>query len=198
VKSIAFSRWLFSHRESIVALVMRVALLAFGVAFAACTNATGEVVGGQPLPVIASIAECSATGAACSSWTYLYNCYFGPTGAAGCSAQSQCHASTAGLGYLSSGFLCGPTAATCWQGMTGATVPLGNPILVRVSDSGATDPYLLSTLHKSTGSTAPAGVVEASNNMPLMSVDTQAPAATFMAPDLACIAGWIKAGAPED
>lgn len=168
------------------------------VAAAACSNATDDVVGGEPLPVIASMAQCSATGAACSTWTYLYNCYFGPTGAAGCSAQGVCHASTGGLGYLSSGFLCGPTADTCWKGMTGVTVPTGNPILVRTSSGGATNAYLLATLHKSTVPNPPPGVTEAADNMPLMNVDTQAPAATFMPSDLECIAGWTKAGAPED
>jgi hypothetical protein len=173
---------------------MRHALLLFPlllVAAAACSNATDEVVGGEPLPVIASMAQCSATGPACFTWTYLYNCYFGPTGAASCSAQSECHASSGSLGaQVGYNFVCGSTADTCWHGMTGSSPP--------IVPKGATNPtktLFYSAIHKS----SVANVTSMSNNMPLMNyANPTQPAYTFTPSDLACIEGWITAGAQED
>ncbi|MGO9835329.1 MAG: hypothetical protein ACLP1X_14040 [Polyangiaceae bacterium] len=172
---------------------MRPALLVVplaAVAAVACSNATDGVVGGEPLPVIASMAQCSETGPACSTWTYLYNCYFGPTGAAGCSAQANCHATAGGLGGSISGFVCGPTAETCWHGMTSTGAPI--PVLKGVTTLSKT--FLYTALHKSTGA-----VTMTENNMPLMTpTNPTQPAYTFTSADLACIGGWIAAGAPEN
>jgi|SRR5579863_414133 len=165
-------------------------LLSIGtLATVACIN--GEVTGGEALPVIATT-ECSATGPACFTWQYLYTCYFGPTGVAGCSAQgNNCHGTAASVGANSGYWVCGPTSDTCWQGMT-----TGMPALPTLVRSGVTDPtqtVLYSAIHKSTGT-----VAAAANNMPLASIDSQLPSYTFTPSDVACIAGWIKAGAKND
>jgi hypothetical protein len=177
---------------------MRSALLIGPVAFLAalvapaCSNATDEVVGGEPLPVIANMAKCSAKGPACSTWSYLYDCYFGPVGIAGCSAQSQCHTSASGTGaQLGYGFVCGATAETCWQGMTGMSG--GLPLASNAADP--TMSLLYTALHKSTV----AKITALSNNMPLMNpMNTTVPAFTFQPADLDCITGWIAAGAKND
>jgi len=135
--------------------------------------------------------ECSQTGPACSTWTYLYDCYFGPLGLANCSAQSQCHASIDGLGaQLGYGFVCGPTSDTCWKGMTLTSAPALVPKVV----PDPTKTFLYTALHKTTGTPA-----TLANNMPLESPGNPTiPAYTFTPAELACIVDWMKAGAKED
>jgi hypothetical protein len=161
------------------------------VALAAVACISGEVTGGEALPVIASMTDCSATGDACFTWKYMYGCYFGPTGAAGCSAQSTCHGSPTSLGAVTGYWVCGATSDSCWQGMT--TGMPGLPTLVRSGVTDATKTVLYSALHKSTGT-----VASAANNMPLANIDSQLPSYTFTPSDLACISGWIAAGAKND
>jgi len=170
---------------------MRPALLLPSIAaLAAVACINGEVTGGEALSVIANVSECSTTGDACFTWQYLYACYFGPTGVAGCSGQSNCHGSATSLGAETGYWVCGATSDACWQGMT--TGMPGLPTLVR-SGVAPTQTVLYSALHKSTGK-----VASAANNMPLASIDTQLPSYTFTPSDLACIEGWIKAGAKND
>jgi hypothetical protein len=141
--------------------------------------------------VIADVAQCTDMGAACSTWTYLYNCYFGPVGHANCSAQSQCHASSSSTGtQLGYGFECGSTSDTCWKGMTVNSAPPLVPTVV--SDPKTT--ILYTALHKTTGMATPLA-----NNMPLKTaVDFTDSAYSFTPAQLACIEGWLKAGAKED
>jgi hypothetical protein len=176
---------------------MRLALLlAVGtlVCAAACGNAPEEVSGGEPLPVIAALTECTATGAQCSTWTYLYTCYFGPVGVASCSAQTECHASAASTGAgESNGFVCGSTSSECWHGM--AQAPFAPVTQAGYSNPKSTELY--SALHKA-GAGSATGI---SNNMPLLNAANPAkpqPAYTFTAADMACIEDWIKAGAPQN
>lgn len=158
---------------------------------------SGEVTGGEALPVIADIPDCTQTGAACSTWTYLYACYFSTSSphTGGCSAQgTSCHGS-GGFGASESGFVCGPTSDTCWHGITSASFGFG--VSVQLKDGGAaTDTNLLIALHSK--STQPVGTT--GNNMPLKSLDAVPPESSYLftSDDLACINGWVKAGAPEN
>jgi hypothetical protein len=89
------------------------------------------------------------------------------------------------LGVATSGFVCGITAESCWQGMTQAQA--GHPPLVpRGGAADATTTPLWQALYKG----PPAGTM--SNNMP------QTLAFTFSTSDLAAIRGWIEAGAPDN
>jgi len=180
--------------------VVRFALCSIAVLGAvACIG--GEVVGGQALPVIAEegMSDCTTTAPACSTWTNLYACYFGPNldRGGGCSAMSTCHATTTGNGYAGSGFVCGPSADSCYRGVTGATEEANTAVLVHASDAGAgTDLSLQAALHRTM--VAETGAVLTGNNMPLQNLDTQAPAYLFTPADIAFINGWVKAGAPEN
>jgi hypothetical protein len=120
-------------------------------------------------------------------WQDLYATYFGPTGRANCSqARGACHTSESDLGFATSGFVCGATRDSCWQGMTQG-LDAGYPVLV---PAGATDPAttpLWEALYKG----APSGGAM-NNNMP------QTLNYTFSASDLARISAWIRNGALND
>ncbi|HXX67626.1 MAG TPA: hypothetical protein VEK07_10615 [Polyangiaceae bacterium] len=106
-----------------------------------CTVATGSVQGGEPLfdaaatGVVAVSSEAGGEGggattnnpaAECqpggmysgSTWTDLYQCYFGPTGPDSCAGQTGQAASCHGTGGAESGiWTCGPSADSCYMGM---------------------------------------------------------------------------------
>jgi hypothetical protein len=166
--------------------MVRLALCSIAVLGAvACIG--GEVTGGEALPVIADMPDCTATGSACSTWTYLYACYFGPTGHANCSAQSGCHVSAASTGYLESLFMCGTTSDQCWTSMTGTSMLVHEPVTKFAMTN------LNAALHKS------AAVTSTGNNMPLENVDNLVNSAYLFTPaDLACIGGWVTAGGKND
>jgi hypothetical protein len=174
----------------------------------ACSDATGSLQGGQPtpLPMISASGTGSAgatsgstgsSGAAGSSgamtpaatWTYLYAEYFGNSNMGGCGLLT-CHQSATdpgatlapAPGVMPSGFVCGLTAASCYEGLMEAKPPL-------VSASDAADPTkskLYVTLYEGgmPGTT--------SDNMP------QSLNYIYVPSDLALIAQWIKNGAPNN
>ncbi len=92
------------------------------------------LVGGSLLAGLSTVTACDATGSTsggeallgdpCTSatlghrWQDLYGCYFGPSGKASCTAQGFCHGASQQTGALSSGFVCGATRESCWQGIT--------------------------------------------------------------------------------
>ncbi len=158
---------------------------------------SGELTGGEALPVIADIPDCTQTGPSCATWTYLYACYFGTNSphTGGCSAQgTSCHAAGTSYGAGESGFICGSSSDMCWHGITSATIGFAVP--VQLKDGGAaTDTNLLIALHSK--STEPVGTT--ANNMPLKSLDILSESAYLFTPaDLTCINDWVKAGAPEN
>ena len=179
--------------------MVRLALCSIAVlAAVACIDV--EVTGGEALPVIADMPDCTATGPACSTWTYLYACYFGPSSphGGGCSAQTLCHATPESYGAGETNYVCGPSAHSCYQGVSGTNGMPGAAVLVHLVDGGAASDLSLQAALHIRNSTAPAGTLLNGNNMPLQSLDTQASAYLFTQPDLACINGWVKAGAPEN
>ncbi len=122
-----------------------------------------------------------------ATWTNLYNLYFGNSATGGCgSLKSICHQAKTDSGVTLmpvSGFVCGTTAAECYQGMMSAT-----PSLVTPSD--ATNPTMarlyVSLYQDGTQPTA------SSDNMP------QTLGYAFTPSDMALIAQWIKNGAPNN
>ncbi len=142
-------------RAPVGVVVAVLAALLVGVASlgsSAC-DATGQVQGGQALHPD----PCAATDGG-HTWTDLYTCYFGPTGKAGCAAQSQCHTNLASTAAPISGFVCGDTKDGCWFGMT-------HPIYVL---QGVDPPTLCD-----------AGAAEADGSCPLPPGDAGADAAPF-------------------
>ncbi len=166
------------------------AALAIGTAFAAsvmlgCSAASNEE-GGNPKFDAAppnggdDAGSCSAAEDAGTSdtWSSLYLDYFGPTGKASCAGTGVCHGDTTQAGYKASGYVCGGTADECYTGITASAAGLLTPI----SDPTGTELYAV--LRKcSTGT----------GTMP------QSPASVyFTTGDMARIAAWIQAGAPND
>jgi hypothetical protein len=119
-------------------------------------------------------------------WSDLYRCYFGATGIANCGQSDSCHQTSAGVGTESSGFVCGQTADSCWQGMTSSSASDMSPIVP--TDGGPSDVTtvtLWSALRKTSG--------QGLSDMP------NAPTTVvFTATDMARIAAWIQRGAPND
>ncbi len=176
-------------RNRVLLLLMVVATT---MAASACTAATGTVMGGQPLGEgDAAVADASAIAssncvfdAGTPRWQDLYACYFGPGGMASCGSPT-CHSVATDPGAQASNFVCGSTAASCFQGMTAPA----NGALAIVPAGGASSPSttpLWSALHVSN----PVGIV--GNNMPV------APPYTFTPRDLANIGAWIQNGAPNN
>jgi hypothetical protein len=114
------------------------------------------------------------------TWTSLYQDYFGPTGKASCAGTGVCHGDTSQAGYQGSGYVCPPTAAQCYAGITATAAGLvtpGPPV------SDPTTAGLYGVLRKCAGG----------GSMP------KEPATVFFtAGDMARIGAWIQAGAPDD
>jgi hypothetical protein len=187
------------------AVPIRTIALALLLLTTGCADATGSVQGGQAL---------TSDEAGAATWTGLYADYFGPSGQASCTAQSSCHGSASELGAQESGYVCGATKESCWQGMTLGLNPIDAggvfcPIVcIGAAAGGAgcpqdptttcpTDPTqqsLYTDLHKTKAS----GL----NNMPcggnLMSCPSSESTYTFTSDDLARISTWIQQGAQDN
>ena len=125
--------------------------------------------------------------AAVGQWSDLYRCYFGTTGIANCGQSDGCHQTSAGSGSESSGFVCGQTADSCWQGMTSSSIPSRFDAIVP-TDGGPSDVtrvILWSVLRKTSG--------QGLSEMPYTPTTV-----VFTSPDMARIAAWIQRGAPKD
>jgi hypothetical protein len=119
-------------------------------------------------------------------WSDLFRCYFGTTSIANCGQSDACHQTSAGTGTESSGFVCGQTADSCWQGMTSSSETFFSPIVP--TDGGPPDVTtvtLWSVLRKTSG--------QGLNDMPYAPTTV-----VFTSPDMARIASWIERGAPND
>jgi hypothetical protein len=177
-----------SRRARLAFLLLFAALLSASWA-AGCASAPSSEEGGDPR-FDTSPGEtvegdaCAPTGDAGSGtgWSDLYRDYFGPTGVASCAGSpGQCHGDTQGLGYQSSQYLCANGVQGCYQGITSAQADL-----VTVGDTK--DDPRLSTLYGVLRKSCPAG-----GTMPL-----QPSTLVFSPADMARIAAWIGAGAPNN
>jgi hypothetical protein len=156
-----------------------------------CSDATGTVRGGEALTACGA-----STGDA--TFTALYADFFGPCGRASCSGQSSCHGAASQLGATVSGFVCGTSQSSCWQGMTmGIPADAGGlfPPIVSPDAGDVTQTQLWMGLHK-------AGATTGLNNMPCGNALQLCPKAqatyTFTADDLARIAAWFQQGAQNN
>lgn len=160
-----------------------------------CTDATGSVQGGQALTITSgdSAPPCGTT------WTALYGGYFGPTGVATCAPgnQSSCHGDATQSGAQTSGFVCGTSKDTCYQGVTQGIPPDEGGFFPAIFPPDAGDPtqtQLYTSIHKTTSATG-------LNNMPCGDPPTchaGNASYTFTASDLACITAWAQHGAKND
>jgi len=115
-----------------------------------------------------------------TAWSELYRDYFGPTGKASCAGTGQCHGSTSQSGYAASGYVCPGTSTACYTGITSQSA---NLVTVGDTTDDPTTTVLYSVLRKCSGG----------GSMP------QQPASLmFTSADMARVAAWIKAGAPND
>jgi hypothetical protein len=152
-----------------------------------CTDATGSLKGGDLQLVVQ---PCGTT------WTALYDGYFGPAGQASCAPgnQSSCHGDPNQLGAQTSGFVCGATKDTCWQGMTQGIPPDAGGFFPPILPPDGGDPgasQLLTGLHKTVSTTG-------LNNMPCGDPPICHPGNatyTFTPEDVACITTWAQQGA---
>lgn len=152
----------------------------------ACTAAAGPAnvdAGADAAPTKDAALDAAADGdGACglspdpdagkSTWSDLYANFFGPTGAGNCSLKSGCHADSVGGGAI---WICGPTKATCWQGMQ-ANVDVCDPSASKV----------LFMLRKATDPSAVGKMPQEPTSV------------TFSDADLARVRAWIAAGAKND
>src|SRR5580693_1827328 len=124
-------------------------------------------------------------------WQDLYKTYFGVNAQASCSQNpGACHRAVSDLGVATSGFVCGTTSDSCWQGMMQGQ--LGHaPIVPAAGATDATQTPLWAALNKGPPTDGAASNA-ASNNMP------QNGSYTFSATDLARIRSWIQSGAPNN
>jgi hypothetical protein len=161
--------------------------------FCGCSDATGSVIGGDAISLSASSASSDAAIDGASGvvpphrWQDLYQSYFGLGAPASCAAASLCHGAPGDEGAIVSGYVCGMTKDSCWQGMTqipeaGAT--MYTPLVASSSTQDPMGTTLWSVLHKSPAS----GL----NNMPL------AGGYTFTQDDMTRIAAWIREGAQNN
>lgn len=101
---------------------------ALALACVAACDASSTVQGGQAL----TTDPCASPEALTPTWHDLYQCYFGPSGKASCTAQGFCHGSPTEQGGGYSQFICGSSSLECWQGMT-----IGEIICPGVGDASA-------------------------------------------------------------
>jgi hypothetical protein len=174
-------------------------LLATSSQLAAC-DASGEVEGGDPFDGGAAVTTtttdddggtvmveqkgCAGPDASTgSTYTELYQDYFGPAGGANCSGSvGACHGEASGAGAIGSGgFVCGASQSDCFAGMSSGTADL-------LSSSATAHPEnsgLEVALRKASGT--------GTDNMPLTPVSC-----VFSDDDIARISAWIAAGAANN
>jgi hypothetical protein len=173
-----------------------------------CDSATGELQGGDPF--VEAGAGCATKCDTTPTWTCLYTNCFGPppAGQASCSTgQGVCHNDGTQTGAQVSGFVCGNTQQSCWEGMTAGIGLDAGGIFCPIVCSGVcpqtgsacpTEPKqqtLLQDIHKAQGGSGQL------NNMPCQtppSCAANSGSYTFSADDVARISAWIQAGAPNN
>jgi len=132
------------------------AFCAASLGMAACGSASPTEAGGDARFDASPSIDEDAASAACGSSTEdagsgtafsdLYRDYFGPTGAASCAGNGQCHGDSSQAGSMASSYVCGSTATGCYQGMISGG-------LINPSDKTTPpqDTLLWSTIRKCSG-----------------------------------------------
>ncbi len=145
-----------------------------------CSAPPGEDGGEARFAVAANVCAPSGDAGSGTTWSDLHRDYFGPTGKASCAGTGQCHGDGAQPGAQASGYVCGPTAAACYAGITSQSA---NLLTVGDTTDDPTTTLLYATLRKCSGG----------GTMPLSPANLQ-----FTSADMARIAAWIKSGAPDN
>jgi hypothetical protein len=166
-------------KAAAAAFTLAVAASSMGIAACGASSSGGVTSDGDAGGDAGTSAYCLEAGSRGdgSRFTDLYRDFFGPTGAASCSATSICHVD-GGTGFKTSGYECAPDQNGCWASMTSSIVP----------DGGTSMPES-TTLYKALRKAPP---TPGSGPMPRNSAFAFCPA------DLERIATWIQNGAPND
>lgn len=163
----------------------------------ACSDANQKIIGGDPQfdagidpQIVDAQAEavCIPSDAADQTWTSLYQSFFGPSGIGQCgdstrtgTATTSCHHDGTGQGALASGFICGDTQDSCYQGITSPQAQfIGTPVVAACNPSGS---YVTHVLRQEAGTFG----------MPFYPETV-----VFSQTDMDRIRGWISAGAPNN
>jgi hypothetical protein len=166
-------------RGGVVAVLATLAALASAAACSAPLDEQGVTPrfdATAPAPLTICVDTEAGTG---TTWTDLYRDYFGPQGSANCALTGGCHGDSNQTGALSSGYVCGPSATACHDGMVAAKLVPTTP----GADPKTTSLY--SILRKCGG--------EGASLMPKLPTSM-----AFTDVDMTRIDAWIQAGAPND
>lgn len=169
----------------------------------ACTDAGGTVSGGDltfegGAPAVISVVDAGPGAGTGTKWTDLYRDFFGPTGAAKCAGNGQCHGAADQPGAVASGgYICpdvtpppdagsNPAKAQCRDTMTKVIIvsPPGGP-------SSCGQPFAKAYMHNVIRKATAAADDE--NNMPRSPFTY-----TFSDADVARIDTWVQAGCKDD
>jgi hypothetical protein len=161
----------------------------------ACGDAPQTFDGGTPLfdaryapESDAGDAACIATDAAGATWAALYADMFGPASIGQCgdatrtgaNGTTSCHHDSGGSGAQASGFVCGDTQQSCYDGLTSPSAQFaGEQVVVPCSPETS---YLMQVLRHDGGGIMP----------------FYPETAVFSDADMARIRAWIAAGAPNN
>jgi len=136
---------------------------------------------------------CISGAPANATWTALYKDLFGPASIGQCGAPTRtgqngttnCHQKDGDNGAVSSGFICGDTQQSCYDGITSPNAAfIGQKVVVACSPCGS---YLTQVLRRSDGDGGITGI------MPFYPEN-----AVFSDDDMARVTAWIAAGAQNN
>jgi hypothetical protein len=169
-------------------------------ALGACTNATGDLSGGQPrpfdaaapAPLVVPITEPTYADASPTSWKGIYRDFFGRRAKATCAGNGTCHDTDQAAGFKRSNFVCAD-ADGCYQSLTTAHDPdprVSTNALVEQKDIASPDgAYLFKIIRYRT----PDGTLVPNRGMPQLPLDY-----AFAPADIDRMKAWIRAGAKND
>jgi len=155
--------------------------------------------GGDPLfdaspePPPGCDSGCIAQAPSNATWTALYKDLFGPAGIGQCgdatrtgqNGTTTCHRGSTDNGALASGFVCGDTQQSCYDGITSPQANfIGQQVVIACSPCGS---YLTQVLRHGDGDGGITGI------MPFYPED-----AVFSDDDMARVSAWIAAGAQNN
>jgi hypothetical protein len=150
--------------------------------------------GPEPQPTPAGCdSGCLAQAPSNATWTALYKDLFGPAGIGQCGAATRtgqngttsCHQSAGDNGAVASGFVCGDTQQSCFDGITSPQANfIGTQVVVACSPCGS---YLTQVLRHGDGDGGLIGI------MPYFPESV-----VFSDDDMARVSSWIAAGAANN
>jgi hypothetical protein len=161
---------------------------------ATACDAPQTVQGGDPLfdagpePLPGCDSGCVASAPANATWTALYKDLFGPAGIGQCgdatrtgqNGTTSCHQDGTGQGALASGFICGTTQQSCYDGITSPSASfIGQQVVLACSPCAS---YLTQVLRHDGGGIMP----------------FYPETAIFSDDDMSRVSAWIAAGAKND